>query len=544
MRVKKLNIWVLLVTAALAASCMAPPKTDRKVQKLLEELDGYLATRELYVAKKSDQLSAYRRLISATLDPTSRYELAMMAASDYFPFSFDSTQVYLKNAQSLALQIRDHDRYDQATITLGHLYAKAGNYYEASQILYSQIDTAALSVPMMEEYLWVLYDFSKDMAGNSGMVERYSIPPAAPFRTRLLALLPHESPRYRALLRDQFMDEGRLDQADSVSRLLLAGVKPEDRDFAIHAFFQSELENMYDHQYERMYWLVKSAEGDVVNAVRDYASLTMVAQLILPTDVDRSFRYLRMAQEDAISYNAKLRPWQISRFLMQVEGAYQKRQARASRSSQVWAILLAALTLILSLVTYFLIARSRKLTKMRAQLEESNTSLALANATLNDLYHQIAKADKVKEKYILSFLRGLAAQVSATRAEDNRFRNLLKQGKADQLLKELSISGRSEKAREEFYETFDTTFLGLYPDFVSQFNALLKEEARETPADGRLTTEQRIFALIKLGVDDSKDIAGILDYSLSTIYNYKVSVKNAALHGRDNFEEAVKKIGK
>ena len=222
----------------------------------------------------------------------------------------------------------------------------------------------------------------------------------------------------------------------------------------------------------------------------------------------------------------------------------QKRQARASRSSKVWAILLAALTLILSQVTYFLIARSRKLTKMRAQLEESNTSLALANATLNDLYHQIAKADKVKEKYILSFLRGLAAQVSATRAEDNRFRNLLKQGKADQLLKELSISGRSEKAREEFYETFDSTFLGLYPDFVAQFNALLKEEAREIPADGRLTTEQRIFALIKLGVDDSKDIAGILDYSLSTIYNYKVAVKNAALKDRDNFEEAVKKIGK
>jgi hypothetical protein len=152
--------------------------------------------------------------------------------------------------------------------------------------------------------------------------------------------------------------------------------------------------------------------------------------------------------------------------------------------------------------------------------------------------------DKVKEKYILSFLRGLAAQVSATRAEDNRFRNLLKQGKADQLLKELSISGRSEKARDEFYETFDSTFLGLYPDFVAQFNALLKEEARETPADGRLTTEQRIFALIKLGVDDSKDIAGILDYSLSTIYNYKVAVKNAALKDRDNFEDAVKKIGK
>lgn len=75
------RIVLYMSAALLAVSCLAPPRTDRKVQKLLDELDGFLATRELYVAKKSDQLSAYRRLISATLDPTGRYELAMMAAS-------------------------------------------------------------------------------------------------------------------------------------------------------------------------------------------------------------------------------------------------------------------------------------------------------------------------------------------------------------------------------------------------------------------------------------------------------------------------------
>ena len=131
------------------------------------------------------------------------------------------------------------------------------------------------------------------------------------------------------------------------------------------------------------------------------------------------------------------------------------------------------------------------------------------------------------------------------RAEDNRFRNLLKQGKADQLLKELSISGRSEKAREEFYQTFDNTFLAMYPNFVEQFNDLLKEEARfHLGKDEKLNTELRIFALIRLGVDDSKVIATMLDYSVSTIYNYKVSVKNAALGDRDTFEDRVKNIGK
>ena len=160
------------------------------------------------------------------------------------------------------------------------------------------------------------------------------------------------------------------------------------------------------------------------------------------------------------------------------------------------------------------------------------------------LNRQISKADKVKDAYIMDFLQGLSEQVASIRAQDNRFRNLLKQGKSDQLFRELAISERSEKALEDFYRKFDETFLALYPDFVDQFNALLQEDARLVPPPGRLTTELRIFALIRLGVDDSKKIATMLDYSVSTIYNYKVSVKNAALGDRDKFEEQVKMIGK
>jgi len=538
------RISLLALTTLVAVSCIAPPSLDKKTRQLMAELDGYLTLREAYAAKKQNQLDVYRNLALATQDPARRYELEMLLAEEYFAFSFDSTQFYLKHCQALARQTGDSDRLNEASIMLGHLYDKAGNYLEATQILYNQIDTNSLSEELKAEYFWTLYDYSKDMAGNSGMVERMSIPPAASFRTRLYQLLPPSSARYHALLRDQFIDEGRLDAADSVSTILLQSVKPEDRDFAIHAFYESELANLRDNQAERLYWLVKSAECDIINAVRDYASLTMVAQLILPSDVDRSFRYLRIAQEDALFYNAKLRPWQISRFLMDVEDAYSRRQDGVNRTNKIAAVLLAVLTVILSILARIWVVRSRKLAKVSRELEKSNTSLAMANATLNDLNRQISKANRVKEKYIVNFLQGLSSQISVIRTEDNRFRNLLKQGKADQLLKELSISGRSEKARDEFYETFDNTFLALYPDFVAQFNALLQPQTRVVPPEGKLTTEQRVFALILLGVDDSKKIASMLDYSVSTIYNYKVAIKNASLGDRETFEERVKALGK
>ena len=539
------RIGLLLAVALGAAACRPAPRPDRATEQLLLELDGYISASNMYVARKLDQMDALGKLAHSTRDPLRRYELEMNIAREFFAFSFDSTQFYLKHCQELARDVlEDQDLYNETSVQLGHLYAKAGSYLEASQLLYGGLDTTTFSPALMAEYVWDLYDFSKDLAGNSGMVEKLSIPPDSSFRPRLYQLLPKDSDRWRSVLRDDLMEQGRLASADSVNRLLLSTVKPEERNYAIFAFFQSEIENMRGNQPERIAWLIRSAECDIVNAVKDYASLTMVAQNILPLDVDRSFRYLRMAQEDAVLYNAKLRPWQISRFLMDVENAYSVRQDRQNKTGVISSILLAVLVLVLSLITYFLVVRSRKLSRMQKALADSNVQLAAANEELSVLNRQISKADKVKDAYIMDFLQGLSEQVALIRSQDNRFRNLLKQGKSDQLFRELAISERSEKALEDFYRKFDETFLALYPDFVEQFNALLQEDARIVPPPGRLSTELRIFALIRLGVDDSKKIATMLDYSVSTIYNYKVSVKNAALGDRDKFEERVKMIGK
>ncbi len=407
---------LLLILAALAGltACEGGSSLDRATRSKLEELDRYIASREIYYARKNGRLESLRSIIGTTKSPDALYELQMNMAREYFSYSLDSTQHYLKSCQAIARdQLKDKDRYNAATIMLGHLYGKGGNYLEASQILYGQIDSASLSPSLKAEYYWVLYDFCGDIAGNSGIVESLSIPPASAYLPTLFRLLPKDSPRWRMALRNKYIEEGNLQSADSVSALLLAGVKPEDlqsadsvsalllagvkpedRDYAIHAYFQSEIEYRRGNQQERMNWLIQSAECDLVNAVRDYASLTMVAQIILPSDVDRSFRYLRMAQEDALAYNARLRPWQISRSLMEVEDAYAVRQADARSSAIVGLVILTVLVVVLLMAFWMLVARSRKLTRTKAALESSNRKLA--------------QADKVKGDYIVNFLEGLS----------------------------------------------------------------------------------------------------------------------------------------
>ena len=517
---------------------------ERATRQLLDELDGCLQAREMYTARKKDQMAALTTLAENIQDLDRRFDMELHIADEFFAFSFDSTQFHLRKARQVAEQLRDPERVSLATIRLGHLYAKAGHYMEAYSLLVEQTDTLVLPPAQKEEYLLDLYEFNIDLAGNGASGERSEIYGTDVLRNRLLQQLPRDGEQWRILCRDRFMAEGRLAQADSVGRLLLSAVQPEEHKYAIHAFWLSEIANQRGRQQERLAWLVKSAESDILCAVKDYASLTMVGQLILSTDVDRSFRYLRISQEDAIFYNAKLRPWQISRSLMDVETAYALRQARTQRKLYFALGLLGVLVVVLSAGAILLVKRSRKLGKMQLELENANIQLASANLTLNNLNRQISKADQVKQQYILSFLEQLSGQIARFRSEDNRYRNLLKQGKSDQLLRELSIAGRSEKARDEFYESFDRTFLAMYPDFVEQFNALLREDAALSPPAGRLNTELRIFALILLGVDDSKAIASMLDYSVSTIYNYKVAVKNACLGKRDSFEERVKQLGK
>ncbi len=528
---------------AAVFSCNSAPHPG-SLEESLVELDGYVASRAVYRTRKMERLAALRKLLVSSDDPVRRYDLSMELADEFFSFSFDSTQHYLMRSIALAEGMADRERIDRASINLGHLYAKSGHFMEAYNRLYEKIDTALLSESLRADYLYALYDFSRDLAGNSGMAERLAIPERGVFRKELYSLLPDGSDLKMRIMLDQMVQEGRYDAADSLGRIIIARTDPNTHPYAIYAFEMGEVAYHKGAMDDRMRWLVKSAECDMINAVRDYASLTMVAQALVSTDLDRSFRYLRIAQEDALAYNAKLRPWQISLFFMEIEDAYTARQERINRSVTVVSILLAVLTAALSLLAYSLVSRSRKLTRVSAELERSNTSLALANVSLNDLNARLSKADRIKEEFIVGFLHKLSDQIAGQRAEDGRLRNLIKQGKSAEVLKEIDLSTRAEKSLKEYYRTFDTTFLGLYPDFVQQFNALLREDARYRLKEGTLNTELRIFALIRLGVDDSREIAQILHYSLSTIYNYKVAVKNAAAGNRDDFEERVKMIGK
>jgi DNA-binding NarL/FixJ family response regulator len=93
------------------------------------------------------------------------------------------------------------------------------------------------------------------------------------------------------------------------------------------------------------------------------------------------------------------------------------------------------------------------------------------------------------------------------------------------------------------YESFDETFLKLFPNFVERFNLLFDEADRKMPPnDHSLTSEMRIFALIRLGINDSERIAKFLDYSVHTVNTYKTRIKNRSTAENDKFESLIMQI--
>ncbi len=121
---------------------------------------------------------------------------------------------------------------------------------------------------------------------------------------------------------------------------------------------------------------------------------------------------------------------------------------------------------------------------------------------------------------------------------------MTKARKFDELITWSKSTELKEKEIDELLANFDEVFLFLFPNFVEDFNALLREDCRIIPSEqGRLNTSLRIFALIRLGIDDSSRISEFLHYSVNTIYNYRARIKNGAQSDRENFERNVKLLG-
>lgn len=175
-------------------------------------------------------------------------------------------------------------------------------------------------------------------------------------------------------------------------------------------------------------------------------------------------------------------------------------------------------------------------------LKDSNNELKDSNKALRDANDELENTNTKRELMANAFIMLCYQYIERLDSQRKLVIRKIKANQQNELLSILSSSKRGTEESQNFFSQFDKIFLSLYPSFVNELNSLLIPEAQiELKEDNELTPTLRVAALVRLGVTESPKIAGILCYSLQTIYNYRSTLKNSAID-KEHFEENLQKL--
>ena len=535
----------LLFTLLLVLSCSG--EEDRQ---LLEILDKTLENKPLYEGYFNDKVNVLKEVLNEQTDPEQVFNLDMRLADAYRANCKDSVLVYLTQAREAAGKAGRPDLAAIVDFRTAVTYVKAGYAVEANDILehYRNADIPDIA---LRSYYEAEHTYWGETMAYTSTPESYDnkLKNRDLYREKLFGLTEEGSWHWHNLKREVFHEVSDMENTRKHARAMLDVSSENSREYAEAAYYYAYT---FNEPEEKEDWLIRSAIADIMCGTRDYSSLNDLSGLMFRNgDIERAFRYAAdHCMVDALYFNGKLRPWQITRLFPEIESAYQEKHQRQNRITLTLLLCLAVLFSIMLVLVGFLYRRQHIIEAVRGKLQDSymeidnrNRELEEINSRLVKLNARIHESDKVKQEYIGLFLGMVSDNISTFRKYRMRVLKYIRQGNTKAITDEIEQQEPIDNDILEFYKMFDQAFISIYPDFVEKFNNLLADGAEIVPkGDDILTPELRIFALIKLGITDSSRIASLLHYSANTIYNYRAKTKNRARGSRDSFEDAVRNI--
>lgn len=516
-------------------------------------LDRAIRQSPEFVAEKQQTINRLTTRLATATETKTRFRLSHLLYDEYLAFVNDSAIYYLEQSVALAGEMGEAALAGECRSELAFQYSNTGMYDESLYTL-KLIDKDVLDPDGLATYYRACNHVYSEMAFYTRidtLRQRYRNE-ARHYEELFLAVA--DSNDVRALQRREmtFMDEGKYDESLRINDQWMQLVQPGTHAYALSTYYRFLEYSFQGDSIQKMHWLIESATSDVRNAIMDQGSMWELAnQLMEQGDIDRAYQYISFASECATRFGTRLRFWQLSPILSTIDTKYREYHQNVRIRTLSFLAILSVLSLILALVLYAVVRQQRKLRAAHAQVHEQNAQLTSLNAQLSTLNAklsthntQLTTANSVKEEYVGHFMRLCSMYIDKIDTFRRRVNRMVKNREFEDLYQLTRSQEFREKELEDLYVSFDTAFLHLFPNFVNDFNALLKPEERITvEKKNRLNTSIRIFALIRLGIEDSSKIAEFLHYSVNTIYNYRARIKNGALEDRENFEQHVREIG-
>lgn len=545
---KYLFLSMLLFICTIAATAHDVPDT------LLQKLDSYIQNNEVYIHLKERRIQALKEeLIKRKDNAGEAYRLNQLLFKEYKAYSSDSAIHYLNANMDLAETLPDLSKVQEAQIASAIFFVRLGMYKESADLL-EKMDVKALS---KDEYLDYLFA-NRELYTGLGMYSQDSRNrrqywrKANAYSDSLLQNAEKGSEIYLRTLEKSLRTKGTYAKALEINAQRLNFAMPNTTQYALVTFHRSLIfRKMNDLVNEKKY-LILSALSDVQHGIKDNASISQLANLLMQEgDVNRAYAYIRFALGNSGDYNSRIRSSEVLTIQSIIDKEYQLRSDKKNKQLHYLLILASVLSVLLSVSVVYVYKQmkkgqnfSRKLKEINEELSELNRKLSSTNEELKKRNLEVAEANLIKEEYIAYFLDACSSYIVKLDDYRKMVHKKLQHNQHEALFTATRDTTLKEVEFKELYANFDRMFLNLFPDFLLHFNALLLDDEQIVIKKGEvLNTEIRIYALIRLGIQDSTKIANFLGYSVNTIYNYRTKMKNKAKILRDDFEGVVRKIG-
>ena len=541
-----LYILFLLLPTTLSAGS--------KTQQLRQKLDNLLEQRNALIDNKNKDINRLKKNLTTSENTLKRLQTYEQLFEEYYVFQFDSAMTYLNKGIKLAKETQNTYYYNSNTISKAELLSIGGLYNEAIHEI-EQVDTTVLDKAQHFEYyfsLFRIHTYWADFCNDKTYTPTHRLK-AQEYLKKAMPFCDETAKTYEYYLGEYAVFVLNNPQAARAHYVKAIKQLPQNsRFYAMSCFALSGSYGNEGNTEKQEEFLLLSSIADIENCTMENFALQNLAMYIFEhnkDELDLAQQYIQTALEDAHFYNNRLRIIEISSKLPVIVSSYQQTLNQRNKVQMTAIIAISLLLLFLLSAVFYIVKQTKRLSLQQQELQKNNNQLSELNRQQKELNTQLhglnallVDTNRKRERLAKLYIDLCAKYIARLKKQQTLVKRKIKANQTTELLSQLSSERLSEEDAATFLSRFDKAFLDLYPDFTEELNSLLLPEGQiQNKSTDELTTEQRIMALIRLGVKESAEIADLLFYSPQTIYNYRSVLKGKAIN-KETFEEEVMKL--
>ena len=538
-------LFLLLPTTLFAGS---------KTQQLRQKLDNLLEQRNALIDNKNKDINRLKKNLTTSENMLKRLQTYEQLYEEYYVFQFDSAMTYLNKGIKLAKETQNTYYYNSNTISKAELLSIGGLYNEAIHEI-EQVDTTVLDKGQHFEYyfsLFRIHTYWADFCNDKTYTPTHRLK-AQEYLKKAMPFCDETDKTYEYYLGEYAVFV--LNNPQTARAHYIKAIKQLPQNSRFYAMSCFALSGSYGNEgntEKQEEFLLLSSIADIENCTMENFALQNLAMYIFEhnkDELDLAQQYIQTALEDAHFYNNRLRIIEISSKLPVIVSSYQQTLNQRNKVQMTAIIVISLLLLFLLSAVFYIVKQTKRLSLQQQELQKNNNQLSELNRQQKELNMQLhglnallVDTNSKRERLAKLYIDLCAKYIARLKKQQTLVKRKIKANQTTELLSQLSSERLSEEDAATFLSRFDKAFLDLYPDFTEELNSLLLPEGQiQNKNTDELTTEQRIMALIRLGVKESAEIADLLFYSPQTIYNYRSVLKGKAIN-KETFEEEVMKL--